>query len=77
MDQFEREMLARGIPAETIQLVKASPLWKAEFQRYTQTHVDILVYLFPMIYQTLYPWVSTPEEFAEAKKHYVPMDTGA
>ena len=74
MDQFEQAMIAQGVPMDAIQLVKTSPMWISEFQRYTQFHVDALIYLFPKIYHTIRPFVATPEEMDEIRKHYVPMD---
>ena len=76
MDQFERAMLAQNVPIETINSVKTSPIWIHDFQRYSQAQIDAIIYLFPKIYHTIVPsFVSTPEQFAEAKKHYLPMDT--
>jgi len=74
MDQFEHAMLAGGIPIEAIHLVKYSPAWNGEFQRYTPQHVEALIYLFPKIYHTL---ITTAKEIENAKKNYVPMDTSA
>jgi len=76
MDQFEQAMLAQGVPAEAIEKVKTSPLWKAEFQQYTPYQVETLIYLFPKIYHTMTarPFVATQEEMVKASKQYLPMD---
>jgi len=72
MDQFEKAMVAQGIPYETINRVKISPVWINEFKQYSQSNVDAVIYLFPMIYKTVVPY--TKEEIEEASKNYIPMD---
>ncbi len=76
MDQFEHAMLAQGVPAEAINRVKTSPDWINQFQNYTQSHVDALIYLFPKIYHTV-KWIPSEQERENARKNYVPMDTSA
>jgi hypothetical protein len=76
MEQFEQAMIAQGVPKEAIHKIKTSPVWISEFKRYTQFHVDTLIYLFPKIYHTMTerPFVATTEEMVQASRHYVPMD---